>query len=92
MQQSIKDGNFLALILKESPAGLIQRITWRFARMLAMKKDHRDSGLSTFFCLRALGRTLFIISSISSFFLKRLGTSPVFNKLLMLSKNYSYRI
>jgi hypothetical protein len=67
----------------------MQRIMCRFARMLAMKKDQSDSGLSTFFCLRAEGLTRFMISSISYFFLKRLGTYPVFSKLLMLSRNYS---
>jgi len=52
-----------------------------------MKNDQRDYGLSTFLFFIALGLIRFIISSIYSFFLKRLGTSPVFNILLILSKN-----
>jgi len=74
VQQLTNDGNFLALILKESPAGLMHKTMCRFALILETKYDHNDSGLSIFFFFKAEGRTLLIISSISYFFLKRLGT------------------
>lgn len=89
VQQFTKEGNFLARILSASPAGLMHKIMWRFERMFEIKYDHNDSGLSTFFFFNAFGRTLFMISSISSFFLNKFGTYPVFSMLLILSKNYS---
>lgn len=92
VQQLIKEGNFRDRILKLSPAGLIHSTVCKFDRIFEIKNDHRDSGLSIFFALIAWGLTLFIISSISYFFLKRFGTSPVLSILLMLSKNYSYKI
>ena len=89
VQQLIKDGNFLDLTLRLSPAGLIQRTVCKFDRMFDIKKDQSDSGLSTFFAFIACGLILFMISSIYSFFLNKFGTSPVFNILLMLSKKSS---
>jgi len=89
VQQFTSEGNFLARILNASPAGLIHKIMCKFARIFEMKYDHNDYGLSTFFFFNAFGLTLLIISSISSFFLNKLGTYPVLSMLLMLSKNYS---
>ena len=89
VQQLIKDGNLRDRTLRLSPAGLMHRTVWRLDLMLEIKKDHRDSGLSTFLALIAWGLILFMISSISYFFLNRLGTSPVFSMLLMLSKKSS---
>lgn len=84
VQQLIKEGNFLHRTRRLSPAGLIHRTVWRFDRIFEIKNDQSDYGLSIFFALIAWGRTLFKISSISYFFLKRFGTYPVFNILLML--------
>lgn len=92
MQQFTREGNFLHLILNASPAGLIHKIICKFALIFEIKYDQRDSGLSTFFFFSAFGRTLLIISSIYYFFLNKLGTSPVFSMLFILSKNSSYNI
>ncbi len=89
VQQLTSEGNLRARMRNASPAGLMHKMMCRLARMLEMKYDHSDYGLSTFFFFNALGRTLLMISSISSFFLNKFGTSPVFSMLLMLYKNSS---
>lgn len=87
----MRDGNFLDLILKLSPAGLIHKTVCKLERMLDMKNDHSDYGLSTFLAFIANGLIRFIISSISYFFLNKFGTSPVLSMLLILYRK-SYEI
>lgn len=74
VQQFINDGNLRERTRKLSPAGLMHRTVCKFERIFEMKNDHNDSGLSIFFAFTAWGRTLFIMSSIYSFFLNRFGT------------------
>lgn len=89
VQQLIKDGNLRDRTRRLSPAGLIQSTVCKFDRILEIKNDQSDSGLSIFLALIACGLTLFMISSIYSFFLNKLGTSPVLSMLLMLYRKSS---
>lgn len=74
VQQFINDGNLRDLILKLSPAGLIHNTVCKLDRIFEIKNDHKDYGLSIFLAFIACGLILFIMSSISSFFLNKLGT------------------
>mmetsp|Transcript_785 Transcript_785/g.2044 ORF Transcript_785/g.2044 Transcript_785/m.2044 type:complete len:263 (+) Transcript_785:4425-5213(+) len=93
VQPLIRAGNLCARVRNLSPTGEKQRTIWRFARTRSMKKDHKSSAVgSSSGCARddlaystALSPRITSTSSRGNKF----GSSPVFRKMLMYSKNDS---
>ena len=92
VQQLMREGNFLSLVLKASPMGLMASTMCSWSRHLWMNMLNSATGEPSVCLLLSRWRSSWrILSQISCFSSigKRLGTSPAFSRLLMSSRKDS---
>ncbi len=90
-EQLTKEGNIRHLTRSLPPMGLMHKIKCSFYWILLMNKFQRDYPESGRDFLAAIGRIIYRISSISSFFVKRPGTYPVLS-ILLISYRKDYEV